>query len=91
MSQTLHLLPVFLLVFLNACGGGTGDSSITDSATYSIELAFNRVDNTAGLDPFTVTATVLKDGTPSAGLTCNCNAARIMALTIWVTGVIVLP
>lgn len=68
MSQTLRLLPVFLLVFLNACGGSSSDSSITGSTTYSIELAFVRVDNATGLDPFTVTATVLKDGTPSAGL-----------------------
>ena len=66
MTRPLRLSALCFLVFLNACGG-TSDNS-TGNATYSIELVFSRIDNASGLDPFMVTAIVFKDGTPSADL-----------------------
>ncbi len=69
MALVLRLPPIFILVLLSACGGGSENSTPTvKSAQYDIELAFSRIDNAPGLDPFTVTATLLKDGTPTAGL-----------------------
>jgi WD40-like Beta Propeller Repeat len=68
----LLLIPVFVLALLSACSGSSGGGSTTgntgNSTQYSIELDFSRLDNVGGLDPFTVTATVLQDGTPTAGL-----------------------
>ncbi len=65
--------PIFILAFLSACSGSSGNSNTTpqteNPVQYSIELAFDRIENSIGLDPFTVTATIFSDGTPTANLT----------------------
>ena len=65
-----RIVPACLLLLLGACGGSadSGNSTAGGTAQYSIELAFSRLDNAAGLDPFQVTATIRKDGQAAAGL-----------------------
>jgi len=67
MTLILRFSTFFIPGLLGACSGSS--DTTTNEATYSIELAFSRIDNAAGLDPFSVTATLLKDGSPTAGLT----------------------
>lgn len=61
-----------LLLLLSACSSGSGNSS---PSSYSIALAFNRIDNASGLDPFQVTATVQEDGQLKPGLAADISIA----------------
>ena len=60
------ILSCFILI--SASCSSSSDSSNDGTTVWSIELDFYRIDNPTGLDPFTVTATILKNGTPTAGL-----------------------
>lgn len=76
-----RFIPVFILAFLSACSGSSSSSNNTtentESATqYTIELDFSRIENPGGLDPFTVTATLFSDGTPTANLSPVINLSR---------------
>ncbi len=69
MPLMLRLLTIYIFILLSACSGSSNDNT-SGAATqqYDIELTFARIDNATGLDAFTVTATLLKDGTPTADL-----------------------
>ncbi len=64
-----------LALLLTGCGGsssGGGDPA----PGYNITLKFIRGDGGGGLDPFTVTATITKDGTATAGLSPTVTLGR---------------
>jgi hypothetical protein len=63
-----------VLFLLTACGGGS-KSSFTSQPVYELALAFSRLDQT-GPDPFTVTATLRKNGAGYSGQTLTVLAPR---------------
>ncbi|HHJ35119.1 MAG TPA: hypothetical protein ENJ87_05075, partial [Gammaproteobacteria bacterium] len=66
MQTVFRLCLICAITTLFSCGGGSGNSN--NNTVWKVELAFSRVDNPSGLDPFTVDATILRDGSPTAGL-----------------------
>ncbi len=81
MNTMKHLFTALSILLFVSCssGSGSGDSS---APVWSIEMDFFRIENAAGLDPFVVNLTILRDGTPTAGLKPTTTLQRGTASTV---------
>ena len=70
---TAAVLAIAIFISTVGCSSGGGDSPAP--ARYAITLGFERIAS-AGLDPFTVTATLTKDGAPFPGATLDVSVKK---------------
>ncbi|MBE9560277.1 MAG: hypothetical protein IMF15_05775 [Proteobacteria bacterium] len=81
MNTMTKLFTALSILMLISCSSSSG-SGDTAAPVWSVEMDFFRIENAAGLDPFVVNLTILRDGTPTAGLQPTISLQRGSASTI---------
>lgn len=81
MNTMAKLFSVLSILMLISCSSSSG-SGDAGTPVWSVEMDFFRIANAAGLDPFVVNLTILRDGTPTAGLQPTISLQRGSVSTI---------